>query len=67
MKPQLPIVIVMVANYYGHECPLLWPLSITMATTAFDYSHNCQYNTIQYNIRLMKKIPADTAATEITK
>ena len=25
------------------------------------------YNTIQYNIRLMKKTPADTAATEITK
>jgi len=23
------------------------------------------YNTIQYNIRLVKKIPADTAATEL--
>ena len=42
---------------------------------AYDFKHlviyafagNVQYNTIQYNIHLMKKIPADTAATEITK
>jgi len=31
------------------------------------YTNAIRLYTIQYNIRLIKKIPADTAATEITK